>query len=402
MSRRLVLGVLVLLVFVAPAAARDLGGQKEAVDDKLADLRAKIAAADAREDVLTARIASVTADIRQLEAEVGDVSAELEPLERDLALHQERLARLTELFELQTRRLHFLRTEYGVALERLNRRLVAIYQSEDVETLDVVLRSASFSDLLEHIDYVNQLGNQDRRIADAVGSAKVGVQAARARTKRTRGRVAAATRVLAVRTAQVRAVRDRLLARQSQLTSARSEQQATVAAVRASKQEFLSEATALAAASSELAARIQAAQAAPPPPAAHATASVVPPAVSSSGLIWPVGGPVTSSFGMRWGRMHEGIDIGAASGTPVQASAGGTVISAGWMGGYGNLVVIDHGGGLSTGYAHLSGYAIGSGQGVSQGQTVGYVGCTGHCFGAHLHFEVRVNGSPRDPLDFLP
>jgi murein DD-endopeptidase MepM/ murein hydrolase activator NlpD len=103
---------------------------------------------------------------------------------------------------------------------------------------------------------------------------------------------------------------------------------------------------------------------------------------------------------MRWGRMHEGIDIGAGYGTPIAAAASGTVIYAGWMGGYGNLIIIDHGGGIATAYGHQSSFAVGGGQ-VSQGQTIGYVGCTGHCFGPHLHFEVRVNGSPVDPLGYL-
>jgi murein DD-endopeptidase MepM/ murein hydrolase activator NlpD len=118
-------------------------------------------------------------------------------------------------------------------------------------------------------------------------------------------------------------------------------------------------------------------------------------------LIWPVNGPITSPFGWRWGRMHEGIDIGVGYGTPIHAAAAGTVAYCGWMSGYGNLVAIDHGGGLSTAYGHQSSIAVGCGQSVSQGQVIGYVGCTGHCFGPHLHFEVRVNGNPVDPLGYL-
>jgi murein DD-endopeptidase MepM/ murein hydrolase activator NlpD len=89
------------------------------------------------------------------------------------------------------------------------------------------------------------------------------------------------------------------------------------------------------------------------------------------------------------------------AGTPIAASAGGTVIYAGWLGGYGNLTVIDHGNNLATAYGHQSSIGVGVGSIVSQGQVIGYVGCTGYCFGAHLHFEVRVNGQPVDPLGYL-
>ena len=122
-------------------------------------------------------------------------------------------------------------------------------------------------------------------------------------------------------------------------------------------------------------------------------------ASASSGFIWPTGGVVTCGFGWRWGRMHEGIDIAAPTGTSVQAVASGTIIYAGVMGGYGNIVVIDHGNGLSTAYAHLS--SIWADGGVSQGQGIGAVGCTGSCTGPHLHFEVRVNGGAVDPMGYL-
>jgi murein DD-endopeptidase MepM/ murein hydrolase activator NlpD len=123
--------------------------------------------------------------------------------------------------------------------------------------------------------------------------------------------------------------------------------------------------------------------------------------VSSSGLIWPVNGPVTSGFGMRWGRMHTGIDIAVPTGTPVQASAAGTVVYSGWMSGYGYLVAVDHGGGLATAYAHNSSLLVDVGEHVEQGQTIAYSGSTGHSTGPHVHFEVRVNGVPVDPLLYL-
>ena len=123
--------------------------------------------------------------------------------------------------------------------------------------------------------------------------------------------------------------------------------------------------------------------------------------VSGAGLIWPVRGPITSCFCMRWGRMHTGIDIAPGYGTPIKAAKSGTVIFAGWMGGYGNAVIISHGGGLSTLYGHQSRMAVHQGESVSQGQTIGYVGSTGHSTGPHLHFETRVNGSPQNPMRYL-
>lgn len=125
-------------------------------------------------------------------------------------------------------------------------------------------------------------------------------------------------------------------------------------------------------------------------------------AVSNYGLIWPVSGPLTSPFGMRWGRLHPGIDIGVPIGTPIHAAKAGTVIYASWMSGYGNFVIIDHGGGFSTAYGHQSRLAVTVGEQVAQGQVIGYSGNTGDSTGPHLHFETRINGIPENPLRYLP
>jgi murein DD-endopeptidase MepM/ murein hydrolase activator NlpD len=124
--------------------------------------------------------------------------------------------------------------------------------------------------------------------------------------------------------------------------------------------------------------------------------------VSAQGFIWPLNGPITSGYGPRWGRMHTGIDIDGYAGQAIVASKAGRVIVASPYGGYGNAVVIDHGGGIATLYAHMSAFSVSSGNSVGQGQVVGSVGCTGSCTGDHLHFEVRVNGGAVNPLDYLP
>jgi murein DD-endopeptidase MepM/ murein hydrolase activator NlpD len=209
-------------------------------------------------------------------------------------------------------------------------------------------------------------------------------------------RVVATTNVIAARTAEQRSVRDRLVANRDQLASARSLKREALGAVREDRASFIREADALQAQSASLAAQIRSAQAAATPSTAPADSSP-----SASGFIWPVSGPVTSGYGYRWGRLHEGIDIAVPSGTAVHASASGTVIVAGWVGGYGNLVVVDHGGGIATAYGHNTSVAVGVGQAVAQGQVIAYSGSTGHSTGPHVHFEVRINGGAVDPLGYL-
>jgi murein DD-endopeptidase MepM/ murein hydrolase activator NlpD len=139
---------------------------------------------------------------------------------------------------------------------------------------------------------------------------------------------------------------------------------------------------------------------APAPNAIDTPAGPVNPPASGSGLIWPTSGVVTSEFGQRWGRLHAGLDIAAATGTPIYAAQSGTVIG-GCGSGYGNCILIDHGGGLVTLYGHMTSVFV-SGGSVSRGQNVGTMGCTGSCTGPHLHFETRVNGSAQNPRNYLP
>ena len=187
----------------------------------------------------------------------------------------------------------------------------------------------------------------------------------------------------------------RLVASRDALVAARQEKTATLAGIRADRESTLAEIDALEDQSAALAARIREAQ------QRAATQAAVSAPAGTGALAWPVSGPVTSGFGVRWGRMHEGIDIGVGEGTPVQAAAAGVVIYAGWMSGYGNLVVIDHGNGLSTAYAHNSSLAVGVGRSVAGGEVVSYSGNTGNSTGPHVHFEVRVNGAAVDPLGYL-
>jgi murein DD-endopeptidase MepM/ murein hydrolase activator NlpD len=397
MARRVVCCFVLLVLVAAAPAAGALSDRKQGVDDRLSDVQAKLAQARERESALSAEIASVSQRIQSLESQVGDVSSRLAVLEDDLALHQRKLDAITELYKIQSERLTFLRGQYDVSVKRLGDRMVAIYEGGEPSTLDVLIETHSFTEVLDQLDYVESIAAQDRSIVKHVTGARDHMRELKTRTGRTKARVAAVTRVVQIRTDQARSLRDQLVAQQTGLSAARREKRAGLTDARSDAAQFASEAAALQAQSANLAAQIRSAQAAAPAPTYSTAADSTP---SASGLIWPVNGPVVSPFGWRWGRMHEGIDIGAGYGTPIVAAASGTVIYAGWMGGYGNLIIIDHGGGLATAYGHQSSFAVGGGS-VSQGQVIGYVGCTGHCFGPHVHFEVRVNGSPVDPLGYL-
>ncbi|MEW6724181.1 MAG: M23 family metallopeptidase [Bacillota bacterium] len=125
-------------------------------------------------------------------------------------------------------------------------------------------------------------------------------------------------------------------------------------------------------------------------------------ATVTGNYIWPVRGRITSPYGWRWGTIHTGIDIAAPTGTSVKAARAGQVTHSGWLGNYGYTVVIDHGGGMSTVYAHNSALLVSAGQWVEQGTVVARVGSTGRSTGPHLHFEIRVSGRPIDPRPHLP
>jgi murein DD-endopeptidase MepM/ murein hydrolase activator NlpD len=384
MPRRFLLASLVCLMVLLPAA---FGTPAHA--DRIQSLHGKIADAQVQEQRLQSDIGSIEGRIRTLESQVGGVSTQLDALEHDLLLQQERLNRIRRLYQFQTQQLDFFSHEYNVSVERLNARLIEIYESDQPSTLDVLMSSSSLGDFLEQVDYVRDIGSQDAVISTQVHGAKDRWHAAREKTAVTKKKVETVTRTIAVRTSEVRAEKQRLLISEKGLAAVRGRKKARLASVQESKAEYLHEVAGLQAASSQVTAQLQS--------SASSSYSSTP---SSSGLIWPVNGPVVSGFGMRWGRMHEGIDIAVGYGTPIHAAASGTVIFSGWMGGYGNFVIIDHGGGMATAYGHQSAIAVGLGP-VSQGQVIGYVGCTGHCFGPHLHFEVRINGSPVDPLGYL-
>lgn len=382
-----------LLVQAGPAAG-DPGTDKARVDGELGRLRGVAEEAQRKAGVLTDELSAVAGRVREIQAGLEAQQARLDVLEGTLARARTRLAGLDKTIADQTRRLERLRGEYRIALERLELRVRELYMTDGPDALSFVLGTSSFTDILDNLELLGRIGRQDERIAANVKSARDGVADARRRTRVARTEAARVQALAASAAAEQRSVVTRLTASRDALVVAQQEKSATLASIKDDRNAVLEEIEGLEEQSAELAARIRESQ----------QSSSVPPIVPPGGsgvLGWPVSGPVTSGFGMRWGRMHEGVDVAVPSGTAVRAAAAGSVIYVGWLGGYGNLVVVDHGGGLSTAYAHNSSFAVSQGQSVAAGEVVAYAGSTGHSTGPHVHFEVRVNGSAVDPLGYL-
>jgi murein DD-endopeptidase MepM/ murein hydrolase activator NlpD len=422
MARRLVLALGCVLFLAAPASGGDVYHRKRAVDERLSSLHSKIAGAHARESTLTQQIRIANVKLDAVAGDVAHAQTQLAVLQAQLDASRSNLERLTGLVAKQTTRLRSLKRQYRIALARLNRRIVDAYETPDPDAVDVLLSATTMSELIDRVEYLAQIGTQDSRIARQLDTARDELHAVRERTRANKKRVAKETAAVRERTEEQQTVTQQLIASQQQLAAARESQRSALSATKTTEQELVHESQVLADQSAALAGRIRAAQAAAaaraatpttiatstsagsPPPAASSPSPA--PAPSSSGLIWPVQGPIASPFGARClangdCSFHPGIDIAAGSGTPIRAAASGTVIYAGWMDGYGNLTVIDHGGGLATAYGHQSSIGVGVGASVSQGSVIGSVGCTGYCFGSHLHFEVRVNGEVVDPMGYL-
>jgi murein DD-endopeptidase MepM/ murein hydrolase activator NlpD len=395
-ARRICLVACLLAGLVALAVPAALGqspaDRKAELDRKISGLRDEIKDAKRKEGALTSEIAAAGQRIDALGGDIGALSAVIAELETDLAVHRNRLERLQERIQEQSRGITHLQEQFTIAQARLEERLVQLYQSEETDAFGVLLQVQSLGDLVDQFEYFEQIGRQDHAITVQIRRLRSELKVAREETRLTKTEVASETAVLARKTAERVAARSELVAQQNALAAAQANRQGVLASVQSNRHEAEEDVEAMAAESAKLADRIRAGSGSGGGSSGDGT--------SPSGFIWPVNGVLTSGFGWRWGRMHEGIDIAAPSGTPIRAVAAGTIIYAGWMGGYGNITIIDHGNGLATAYAHQSAIYIGGGA-VSQGTVIGAVGSTGNSTGPHLHFEVRVNSVPVDPMGYL-
>lgn len=406
----LVLLVLTLSVLAVPATAAS------PEEDRLAATRAKVAAVRealaATEDEATMDAAALAEAQRQLEVVVEALNAAEQAVARQTEAVNDARERLAELESSERRQQRVM-----------SARAVSLYKEGSTAPMASILAADDPEEALRRSALVDVVARVDRQAFEQVVITQTAIDAQRAQLKveqQALVRVAEQRRQIA---ADAEAVRDDRALRHAATTNRVQRLQAQEAhleqesrelaalARRAAREAAASRARAATEAAAAAAAAARSASASSSSSSAGSSSSggqpAAPPAsrdkaVGGGGWTWPASGPVTSEFGYRWGRTHAGLDIGAPNGAPIWAAAAGTVSYAASMSGYGNMILIDHGGGVVTAYAHQSAILVSPGTRVAAGQQIGRVGSTGNSTGPHLHFEVRVGGGARNPRGYLP
>jgi murein DD-endopeptidase MepM/ murein hydrolase activator NlpD len=365
--RSLVLGLALVLLspLLGPAPS-----QANSDSQQLDQTRKQLAA-------IQKKLAESKGEAAKIQAQVGALDTQINALDRQVGVDTRAVADLESTLRTDDAKIAQLEAQYQGAHAAADARARSIYMGGPASSLSTLLSASSIGDFIRKTVIWQVAADMDARVI---------IQSARLRDA-----VAVEQQDLAKTTDALHAKEGSLRSRADLLTAARGERAAALDAVNAeiaaeqkSENELQAESVAL---TNALANNAQ---------ISHSTGPV-----SVSGLSWPVNGPVGSPFGPRWGGFHYGIDILAGTGTPIHAAKDGTVAGISCGTGYGICTIIDHGGGIATLYAHMSRKLVTEGH-VSAGEVIGLVGCTGFCTGPHLHFEVRINGTPQNPRNYLP
>ena len=375
-----------------PAYADDL-------DDQVQDLQGQIDSSRLEQENWQQVIEDVSAKLKQIQADLDAANARLQSIQTKQAEINAQIAQTqNEIVKMEA----YMKTRQDV----LNRRVRAIYMHGQLNYLEVILGANSFSDFANRVELLKRVIRSDYNLILEIQKQKAAIEAKKAQLeedKRQLDALAAEAEKTRQEIAKKKAEQQKVLdaAKSNKAAAAQMEQDlnAQLASVRNLIQQRL--------AAAEAARQAAQQQAASDDEGGGGGGSDDNYVQGTGAMGWPCSGPITSPFGYRTHPIfgttifHAGIDIGVDYGTPIHAADSGVVVYSGWISGYGNAVIIDHGGGISTLYGHNQSLAVSEGQSVSKGSVIAYAGSTGNSTGPHCHFEVDVNGSPVNPMGYL-
>ena len=365
------------------------------LDDQVQDLQGQIDSSRLEQENWQQVIEDVSAKLKQIQADLDAANARLQSIRsRQAEINAQIVQTQNEIVKMEA----YLETRQNV----LNRRVRAIYMHGQLNYLEVILGANSFSDFANRVELLKRVIRSDYNLILEIQKQKAAIEAKKAQLeedKRQLDALAAEAEKTQKEIAAKKAEQQKVLdaAKSNKAAAAQMEQDlnAQLASVRNLIQQRLAAAEA---------ARQAAQQASSDEGGGGSDDNYVQ---GTGAMGWPCSGPITSPFGYRTHPIfgttifHAGIDIGVDYGTPIHAADSGVVVYSGWISGYGNAVIIDHGGGVSTLYGHNQSLAVSEGQSVSKGSVIAYAGSTGNSTGPHCHFEVDVNGSPVNPMGYL-
>ena len=381
---KILIMVLVLsFILAVPTAKNNIYGQSleeqlQSIKDQKAENQKKIDEANKKEqeylkqvnDVETQELSSLS-ELKGLNDKMAQAKNDVDKTSMDLAAKEQELSQIS--------------AELNTKTQILNRRVALIYENSGSSFFEILFKAKDFIDFISKLKMLGSIAKQDAQIIQDVKDKK--------------------NADLTVKNAMLDLITQQKKSKDdiSKLLAQSEQKQADIEKIYNQKNDLLSGAqadkNALLAMQNQLTAEES--------ETARILESYKYGSAPGDKFMWPVSGPIGSPFGMRVDpvlhayRMHTGIDIPAPRGTPVKAADGGQVIQTSYDSGYGNHILVYHGGGMATWYAHLQGFNCSVGQMVTRGQVIGFVGSTGLATGPHLHFEVRINGEPQNPLQYL-
>jgi murein DD-endopeptidase MepM/ murein hydrolase activator NlpD len=332
----------------------------------------------------------IATKIEGLEKNISDTESEIDQLQGEIGKYKKQVDKVTV-------RIKQLETEVSDQDSDLNARLRIMYMTGDQNILEVLLGSENIIDFMSNLDMIKEIHAQDVNVLDELQAKLDEVEDKKAELVKIKKMLEASKK-------EQEAKKATLAENKKKLDKAKEEAHSEALRLWDEVEETESDEASI---SSQIQSYEASQRSKNSGGGGYETVDDGNYTGGNGTLAWPVRGRISSEFGYRvhpiygYSKLHKGMDIAVPRGTPIHAAGDGVVISAGWGGGYGNMVIISHGGGISTLYGHNSGLAVSSGQRVSRGQVIAYCGSTGASTGPHCHFEVRVNGEPRNPRGWL-